>query len=115
MGGQLCSTFFVQGLSGSHQWTSSSIERGLLDINDSYSGVKSVGKPKSDGIEEELVISDSWGHVLLFKDFVVVDTELKVGGTVPIKIENERVLLIETSPEVLLGGLGVLVETWHII
>ena len=39
-------------------------------------------------VEEELVISDAGGLVLLFEDFVVVETELEVCGTVS-KYMNE--------------------------
>ncbi len=48
--------------------------------------MESVEEPKSDAIEEELAVSDSRGHVLLLENLVVVDTELKVGGTIPSKL-----------------------------
>ena len=73
--------------------------------------MKGIEEPEGDRIEEELIVSDSSGHVLLLEDLVVIDTELEVGGTVPKGGEITQNLLIETSPEVLLGGLCVLVET----
>ena len=45
--------------------------------------MKCIEEPESDGVEEELIVSDSGGHVLLLEDLVVVDTELEVGSSVP--------------------------------
>ena len=45
--------------------------------------MKGIEEPEGDRIEEELIVSDSRGHVLLLEDLVVIDTELEVGGTVP--------------------------------
>ena len=49
-----------------------------------YIGMKSIEEVESGSIEEELVVSDARGLVLLLEDLVVVDTELEVGSTVPI-------------------------------
>ena len=46
--------------------------------------MKSIEEVESGSIEEELVVSDARGLVLLLEDLVVVDTELEVGSTVPI-------------------------------
>ena len=43
-------------------------------------GVDEVGKSS---VEEELVVADSRGHVLLLEDFVVVEAELEVARAVP--------------------------------
>ena len=43
-------------------------------------GVDEVGKSS---VEEELVVSDSRGLVLLLKDLIVVKTELEVSCSVP--------------------------------
>ena len=71
----------------------------------------SVDEVGEDGVEEELVVADSRGHVLLLEDFVVVETELEVARAVPMGyIRVNYGLLIESSPEVLLGSLGVFVK-----
>ena len=75
----------------------------------------SVDEVGEDGVEEELVVADSWGHVLLLEYFVVVEAELEVARAVPKKgLFMINGLLIESSPEVLLGSLGVFVKAWHI-
>ena len=43
----------------------------------------SVDEVGEDGVEEELVVADSRGHVLLLEDFVVVEAELEVARAVP--------------------------------
>ena len=43
----------------------------------------SVDEVGEDGVEEELVVADSWGHVLLLEHFVVVEAELEVARAVP--------------------------------
>ena len=48
-----------------------------------YLGVDSVDEVGKDGVEEELVVADSRGHVLLLEDFVVVEAELEVARAVP--------------------------------
>ena len=45
--------------------------------------VYEVGK---DGVEEKLIVANSWGHVLLSEDFVIVEAELKVARAVSIEI-----------------------------
>ena len=95
------------GLVGEHP-----VLQGKISINsDTYGGVERVEEPQGDAVEEELVVPDSRGHVLLLEDLVVVDAELKVGGAISSKLGECRCLLVEASPEVLLRCLGVLVET----
>ena len=53
-----------------------------------YRGVEGVEEPQGDAIEEELVVPDSRGHVLFLEDLVVVDAELKVGGTIPSRVRR---------------------------
>ena len=48
-----------------------------------YLSVDSVDEVGEDGVEEELVVADSRGHVLLLEDFVVVEAELEVARAVP--------------------------------
>ena len=48
-----------------------------------YLGVDSVDEVGEDGVEEELVVADSRGHVLFLEDFVVVEAELEVARAVP--------------------------------
>ncbi len=50
---------------------------------DSYLGVEGIDEVESESVEEELVVADARGLILLLKDLVVVDAELKVGCTVP--------------------------------
>ena len=74
--------------------------------------MQGVEEPQGDAVEEELVVPDSRRQVLLLEDLVVVDAELKVGGAIPSKVVSfNGGLLVETSSEVLLGCLSVLVET----
>ena len=54
-----------------------------------YLGVEGVEEPQGDAIEEELVVPDSRGHVLLLEDLIVVDAELKVGGTIPSRVRED--------------------------
>ena len=51
--------------------------------------MEGIEEPEGEAIEEELAVSDSGGHVLLLENLVVVDTELKVGRTIPRKLEGE--------------------------
>ena len=72
------------GLVGEHP-----VLQGKISINsDTYGGVERVEEPQGDAVEEELVVPDSRGHVLLFEDLVIVDAELKVCGAIPRKLEG---------------------------
>ena len=51
-----------------------------------YLGMQSVYEIGKDRVEEELVVANSWGHVLLPEDFVIVEAELKVARAVPIEM-----------------------------
>ena len=54
-----------------------------------------VVKPVSEyGEEEKLVVSDSWWQVLLPEDLVVIETELKIGGSIPTLIGVKVMLLL---------------------
>ena len=59
-----------------------------LIFSHAYLGVDGVEEPQGDAIEEELVVPDSRGHVLLLEDLIVVDAELKVGGTIPSRVRG---------------------------
>ena len=49
-----------------------------------YCCVNGVEVVEGDRVEEELIVSDAGGQVLLLKNLVVVDPELKVRCAVPI-------------------------------
>ena len=83
-------------------------------MNEQYLRVDGVDEVGEGSVEEELVVSDSRRLVLLLEDFVVVKTELEVGCPVPkgfLKWISNMLLLVESSPEVLLRSLSVFVET----
>ena len=83
-------------------------------MNEQYLRVDGVDEVGEGSVEEELVVSDSRRLVLLLEDFVVVKTELEVGCTVPkgfLEWISDMLLLVESSPEVLLRSLSVFVET----
>ena len=46
--------------------------------------MKGIDEVESESVEEELIVADARGLILLLEDLVVVDAELKVGCTVPI-------------------------------
>ena len=39
----------------------------------------------NEGVEEELIVADARGLILLLKDLVIVDAELEIIGTVPMR------------------------------
>ena len=83
-------------------------------MNEQYLRVDGVDEVGEGSVEEELVVSDSRRLVLLLEDFVVVETELEVRCPVPkgfLEWISDMVLLVESSPEVLLRSLSVFVET----
>ena len=49
--------------------------------------MKCIEEIESSSVEEELTVSNSGGLVLLLEDLIVVNTKLKVGGTVPMRIK----------------------------
>ncbi len=58
-----------------------------------YLGVESIEEVDGNGVEEELVVADARGLILLLEDLVVVEAKLKVGGSVP--INNDVTELID--------------------
>ena len=83
-------------------------------MNEQYLRVDGVDEVGEGSVEEELVVSDSRRLVLLLEDFVVVKTKLEVGCPVPkgfLEWISNMLLLVESSPEVLLRSLSVFVET----
>ncbi len=82
-------------------------------MNEQYLRVDGVDEVGEGSVEEELVVSDSRRLVLLLEDFVVVKTKLEVGCPVPKGFLEwiSDMLLVESSPEVLLRSLSVFVET----